>query len=130
MSRLYSWRVDFPSDHHKPTPAAMQARAAAAVLEKSRADGASDGDVLEALLSPDTSVRETDIDFDASLAEFQELARSAGATIAAVLIQRRAKPDAATLVGSGKLDEIVADCCGNRCQPGFVRSRSDTIAGA
>ncbi len=100
--------VDFPSDHHKPTPAAMQARAAAAVLEKSRADGLSDGDVLDVLLSPSPAVRETDIDFDASLAEFQELARSAGATIAAVLIQRRAKPDAATLVGSGKLDEIVA----------------------
>lgn len=70
-------------------------------------DGAHD-DVLDALLAPAPSVQETDIDFDASLAEFQELARSAGATIAAVLIQRRAKPDAATLVGSGKLDEIVA----------------------
>jgi GTP-binding protein HflX len=34
--------------------------------------------------------------------------RSAGATIAAVLIQRRGKPDPATLVGGGKLDEIVA----------------------
>jgi GTPase len=41
------------------------------------------------------------------LAEFQELARSAGATIAAVLIQRRGRPDPATLVGGGKLDEIV-----------------------
>ncbi len=49
-----------------------------------------------------------DLDFDALLAEFQELARSAGATIAAVLIQRRGRPDAATLVGGGKLDEIVA----------------------
>jgi GTP-binding protein HflX len=40
-----------------------------------------------------------DLDFDASLAEFEELARSAGAEIAATLVQRRAKPDAATLVG-------------------------------
>jgi GTP-binding protein HflX len=47
-----------------------------------------------------------DLDFDASLAEFEELARSAGAQVAATLVQRRAKPDAATLVGQGKLDEI------------------------
>ena len=49
-----------------------------------------------------------DLDFEASLAEFEELARSAGAEIAATLIQRRPKPDPATLVGQGKLDEIVA----------------------
>jgi GTP-binding protein HflX len=47
------------------------------------------------------------LDFDASRAEFEELARSAGATIAATLVQRRQKPDPSTLVGQGKLDEIV-----------------------
>jgi GTP-binding protein HflX len=47
------------------------------------------------------------IDFDASRAEFEELARSAGATIAATLVQRRQKPDPSSLVGQGKLDEIV-----------------------
>ncbi len=47
-----------------------------------------------------------DLDFEAGLAEFQELATSAGADIAAVIIQRRAQPDAATLVGIGKLEEI------------------------
>jgi GTPase len=47
-------------------------------------------------------------EFDSSLEEFQELARSAGAQIAATLIQRRPKPDPATLVGHGKLDEIEA----------------------
>jgi GTP-binding protein HflX len=49
-----------------------------------------------------------DLDFEASLAEFMELARSAGAEIAATLIQRRPKPDPATLVGQGKLQEIEA----------------------
>ena len=49
-----------------------------------------------------------DVDFDASLAEFQELARSAGAEMAALLIQRRHKPDPATLVGAGKVEEIEA----------------------
>ncbi len=47
------------------------------------------------------------IDFDASRTEFEELARSAGATIAATLVQRRQKPDPSSLVGQGKLDEIV-----------------------
>jgi GTP-binding protein HflX len=47
------------------------------------------------------------LDFDASRAEFEELARSAGATIAATIVQRRQKPDPSSLVGQGKLDEIV-----------------------
>ena len=47
------------------------------------------------------------INLEASRAEFEELARSAGATIAATLVQRRQKPDPASLVGQGKLDEIV-----------------------
>jgi GTP-binding protein HflX len=46
-------------------------------------------------------------DFDAGRAEFEELARSAGASIAATLVQRRQSPDPSTLVGQGKLDEIV-----------------------
>jgi GTPase len=48
------------------------------------------------------------LDFEASRAEFEELARSAGATIAATLVQRRQKPDPSSLVGPGKLDEIVS----------------------
>ena len=47
-------------------------------------------------------------EFDSSLEEFHELARSAGAQIAATLVQRRPKPDPATLVGQGKVDEIEA----------------------
>jgi GTP-binding protein HflX len=50
--------------------------------------------------------RTTDLDFEASLEEFQELARSAGAEVAATLVQRRPRPDPATLVGQGKLEEI------------------------
>ena len=49
----------------------------------------------------------SNLDLDASRAEFVELARSAGATIAATLVQRRQKLDPASLVGQGKLDEIV-----------------------
>jgi GTP-binding protein HflX len=52
------------------------------------------------------AAKAADLDFDASLEEFEELARSAGAEIAATLVQRRPKPDPATLVGQGKLEEI------------------------
>ena len=43
---------------------------------------------------------------DELLAEFRELVRSAGAQIVAEVIQRRQRLDAATLVGTGKLEEI------------------------
>ena len=46
------------------------------------------------------------LDADESLAEFRELVRSAGGEIAAELMQRRARPDPATLIGSGKVEEI------------------------
>jgi GTP-binding protein HflX len=48
-----------------------------------------------------------DLDFEAALAEFQELARSAGAEIAATVVQRRGRPDPATLIGPGKVEELV-----------------------
>ena len=86
--------VEFTANRRRLTTAASQARRAAAVIAATSA-----ADKPE---SPETA----DLDFEASLAEFQELAVSAGAEIAATLIQRRARPDAATLVGQGKLDEI------------------------
>jgi GTP-binding protein HflX len=73
------------------TAAARLARTAAAVV-------AGDEELSEAVAT---------LDFDAGRAEFEELARSAGATIAATLVQRRQKPDPSSLVGQGKLDEIV-----------------------
>jgi GTP-binding protein HflX len=41
-----------------------------------------------------------------SLAEFRELLLSAGGQVVAELLQRRPKPDPATLIGSGKVEEI------------------------
>jgi GTP-binding protein HflX len=41
-----------------------------------------------------------------SLAEFRELVASAGAEIAGEFVQHRDRPDAATLIGKGKLQEI------------------------
>ncbi|MGB6744922.1 MAG: GTPase HflX [Terracidiphilus sp.] len=46
------------------------------------------------------------LDVEESLAEFRELVSSAGGVVAAELLQRRPRPDPATLVGSGKVEEI------------------------
>jgi GTP-binding protein HflX len=67
-------------------PGAVQARAAAAGRRENGHH-------------PSASVEER-------LSEFRELAASAGAEIAGELIQRRDRPDPATLVGLGKLQEI------------------------
>lgn len=50
------------------------------------------------------------VPFDAeeSLAELRELATSAGAEVVGELMQRRDRPDSATLIGKGKLEELVA----------------------
>lgn len=90
--------VEFTGERRKLTSAAQLARKAAAVSAKSEH---ADGDVAAATPAP-----AADLDFDASLAEFEELARSAGAEIASTLVQRRPRPDPATLVGQGKLEEI------------------------
>ncbi|HZU33668.1 MAG TPA: GTPase HflX, partial [Candidatus Angelobacter sp.] len=54
--------------------------------------------------SEDRSVSRVGV--EESLAEFRELVTSAGAEIAGEFIQRRDRPDPATLIGTGKLQEI------------------------
>src|SRR5216683_4734368 len=97
--------VEFTGERRKLTSAARLARKAAAVsagvpVGVSIFDESGPGDVTA---EPQQAA---DLDFEASLAEFEELARSAGAEVAATLIQRRPRPDPATLVGQGKLEEI------------------------
>lgn len=48
----------------------------------------------------------TSFDLQASLEEFRELVVSAGGEVAAEILQRRPKPEPATLIGSGKVEEI------------------------
>lgn len=43
---------------------------------------------------------------EVSMDELEELARTAGAVVAAKIIQKRDKPDSATYVGSGRLEEV------------------------
>jgi GTP-binding protein HflX len=57
-------------------------------------------------LSRQPSNKPTELDAEESLMEFRELVISAGGQIAAELLQRRPKPDPATLIGSGKVEEI------------------------
>jgi GTP-binding protein HflX len=47
---------------------------------------------------------------DGALEEFADLARSAGASVAATLTARIDKPNPATLIGTGKLEEVKAAC--------------------
>jgi GTP-binding protein HflX len=49
-----------------------------------------------------------DLDPEESLAEFRELVLSAGAGIVGEVAQRRSKADSATLLGSGKVEELAA----------------------
>jgi GTP-binding protein HflX len=53
-----------------------------------------------------SALRTVALDAEESLAEFRELLVSAGGQVAAELIQRRPRPDPATLIGSGKVEEI------------------------
>jgi GTP-binding protein HflX len=95
--------VEFTGERRKLTAAARMARKAAAVSA-----GSSEPNSNEAEQSQVNPAQVADLDFEASLAEFQELARSAGAEVSATLVQHRPRPDPATLVGQGKLEEIEA----------------------
>lgn len=61
------------------------------------------------LVSVDTG----DYDAESSLKELFELSESSGAIPTASIVQKRDKPDAATCVGSGRLEEIKEYCINN-----------------
>jgi len=105
--------VEFSGQRRRLSAAARLARDAAAIsteadLSADEGDAQHSGNAEGPSANGPASQRGAagELDFDASLAEFEELAQSAGAQIAATLVQRRARPDAATLVGQGKLEEI------------------------
>ncbi len=88
--------VEFSGERQRLSTAARLAKSAAAMRAESSAD-------LESGVGAGSGG-----EFEASLAEFEELARSAGAEVIATVVQRRPRPDAATLVGTGKIEEIEA----------------------
>ena len=58
--------------------------------------------------SPDDAAVALPPEPDSALEEFRELVTSAGAVVSAEVVQRRPKADPATLVGSGKVEELIA----------------------
>lgn len=52
-------------------------------------------------------------DTEESMAELRELARTAGAEVAGIMLQKRPAPDSATCVGSGFLEEMAEFCRAN-----------------
>jgi GTPase len=69
----------------------------------SAADGGRSGPAAKSI-SNKPSIPE--FDADESLAELRTLAGSAGANVVGEILQRRDRPDPATLIGKGKLEEI------------------------
>jgi GTPase len=61
---------------------------------------------VRASVSRRSSNEPPDLTVEESLAEFRELLISAGGAVVAEILQRRPKPDPATLIGSGKVQEI------------------------
>ena len=82
------------------TPGAQAARDHAASL------GASSSSSLSSFLPAGSPIFSSDFTSEDSLAELRALATSAGAEIAGEFMQRRDRPEPATLIGKGKLEEI------------------------
>jgi GTP-binding protein HflX len=87
------------------TPLRDEAPEAAAYSLSSGASGLADSlQAAPELNRPGTEI--DSLDASESLAEFRELVVSAGGVVVAELEQHRARPDPATLIGSGKVEEI------------------------
>lgn len=61
-----------------------------------------------------TEIHSAELSAEESMAEFRELATSAGAEVVGSVLQRRDKLDPATLIGKGKLQEIAGTVAGSR----------------
>ena len=89
--------------------AKVTAQAQAARDAASTASGAGGEAGMPAHASGKSSTKKPSIpefDADESLAELRTLAGSAGAKVVGEILQRRGRPDPATLIGAGKLEEI------------------------
>lgn len=71
---------------------------------------------IAAQTGPSAFLNATALNAEESLAEFRELVTSAGGEVAAELLQRRPKPDPATLVGAGKVEEIAGVAASTEAQ--------------
>ena len=104
INRAGARRVVVSSDAADSTYALLEP----AETDETGLDSALDGRPLRSSAGSSSERRSalSGLDADQSLAEFRELVSSAGAVVVAELIQRRPRPDPATLIGAGKVEEI------------------------
>jgi GTP-binding protein HflX len=103
--------VDLGSRSRSSQAGLAGARAASRLNEStaaSEAPEAEDSPPVESHQSGASPLPAGSLGVEESLAEFRELVLSAGARIEAEIIQRRPRPDPATLIGAGKVEEIAA----------------------
>ena len=98
--------VDFGVRARSPRTGAERARLAAIHRNEVEAEAAAEEVPSEAGHAAHVPVDAPGLDAEESLAEFRELVLSAGGVVVAELVQRRARPDPATLIGVGKVEEI------------------------
>jgi GTPase len=94
--------VELGQRRRSMTPSALQARKAATLPSSP----------LEVEEQP-PYVRSSE-DFESGVEEFRELVSSAGAEVAAEVLQRRPQGDPATLIGRGKVEEVAAVAASSR----------------
>jgi len=105
--------VDISSRSPIRRPGAEGARAAALVPSGASSDFSEETRQTPLLTAGELSGIPTELSADASLVEFRELVESAGASVVAQVLQRRSRPDPATLIGAGKVEEIAGIAAAN-----------------
>jgi GTP-binding protein HflX len=99
--------VEFSGRRRATSRAAAQARAAAQSSKSlEQLTDAADGASEDGLQPHAPRLAGSAFDFDAAREEFRELVVSAGGDVVAEITQRRLEPDAATLIGKGKIVEV------------------------
>jgi GTPase len=101
--------VEFGGQRRTLTSTASLAREAALLVSRPDSDESESETVLEKSII-------SSFDLQASLEEFRELVLSAGGSVVAEVIQRRPKPDPATLLGKGKVEEIAGIAASSHVQ--------------
>jgi len=106
-ARQDSARPDGPPATLGNRAAVIAARRAAVRPEEEAVTGASSVEApQDSNTRSNAQVSVTELDAEESLAEFRELVSSAGGVVVAEVMQRRARLDPATLIGTGKVEEI------------------------
>ena len=97
--------VDFPvrSMRNRPAQAGARSVAFATGVDESTSNESNE---RQALAAEDRAEAVSGFGVDESIEEFRELVLSAGGEVVAELMQRRPRPDPATLIGAGKVEEI------------------------